>query len=260
MGDEPDQTPRDAMTTNPDLEGNMPEHEPNPNEPQQQATLKLGEPSEPTPSKPAQPDPTAALITELTALKAWKAQKDIEDQQRAEQARMDRQKGLAEKGQIEELVKQHAAEIEEYRRKSQDAVERHKKAELKRELATALANHTLVKGAAEQLSRLWADEFEVIELADSYHVRSKDLKSPADWVKEKLSSEDYSHFVKAEARGGGGTQAGQTRQPTQAVNQPIQQVQGRPVLTPDALSKILAHRTDGQPGYHTGMGLKPVRN
>lgn len=216
------------------------------------------QPRPPQPS-PALAVPAETLINELTALKSWKAQRDIEDAQRAEQARLKEHQQLAEKGQFEELVKRHTIEMEAERRKAADAISRHKRAELNRELAMALASQPLVKGAAQQLSRLWAEEFEVVEQGDTFQVRSRDLKTPADWVREKLASEEYAHFVKAESRGGGGSSGGATRQPTN-VSQALQMIQGRPVLTPEGILKLQADREDRQNVYHNGMGLKPIRN
>lgn len=208
---------------------------------------------------PAHPDRSQELIAELTALRTYKLQREAEERQRQAVVRAEEQRKLAEKGQIEELVSRYSAEIDAERKKTEEVVRRHKHGERTRELAVALSSQQLVPGAAGQLTKLWQDEFDVVESGDGYRVVSKDLKSPADWVREKLASEEYAHFVKAEARGGGGAKGGQTRQPT-TVEKALDQVQGRPVLTPEILLDALKTRSGGEMVYHPGMGLKVVRN
>lgn len=194
-------------------------------------------------------DPNAALVAELVQLKAWRAQREVEDARQAEQARLDEQRRLAEKGQIDELVKRHAEAIDAERRRVSEVTERHKVSERSRELHAALSGHPLVKGAAEQLAKLWSEEFEVIEAGDRYQVRSKDLKSVRDWVAERLGSEEYAHFVRAEQRGGGGTMGGQSRQ----VSLPEA---GRPVDLADEIAAMLRAQKEQAPGYHPGLGLR----
>lgn len=208
---------------------------------------------------PAAPDRSSELIAELTALRTYKLQREEEDKQKRASLRADEQRKLAERGQIEELVKRYTEEVENERKKTEEVVRRHKHGERTRELALALSGQQLVPGAAKQLTKLWQDEFDVVEAGDGYRVVSKDLKSPADWVREKLASEEYAHFVKAEARGGGGSTGGQTRQPT-TIEKALDHIQGRPVLTPEILMEALKSRSGGEMVYHPGMGLKVVRN
>lgn len=217
-------------------------------------------PKEVAPQAPsASPDRSSELIAELTALRTYKLQREAEDQQKRANLRADEQRKLAEKGQIEELVKRYTEEVEVERKKTEEVVKRHKNGERTRELALALSGQQLVPGAAWQLTKLWEGEFDVIESGDGYRVVSKDLKSPADWVREKLASEEYAHFVKAEARGGGGAKGGQTRQPT-TIEKALDHIQGRPVLTPEIMLEALKSRAGGEMVYHPGMGLKVVRN
>ena len=198
-------------------------------------------------------DPHAALVAELVQLKAWRAEREVADARAAEQARLDEQRRLAEKGQIDELVKRHAEAIDAERRRVAEVTERHKVSERSRELTAALAGHALVKGAADQLARLWADEFEVIELGDRYQVRSRDLKSVKDWIAERLGSEEYAHFVRAEQRGGGGSVGGQSRQV-------VTPDSGRPVDLAEEIAAMLKAQQGQEQGYHPGMGLRVTRS
>src|SRR5436305_12557823 len=88
---------------------------------------------------PVTPDPTAALAAELASLRAWKAEREVEESRRAELARVEEQRRLADKGQIDELVKRHAADLDAERRRVAEADARHKTAERNRELTLALA-------------------------------------------------------------------------------------------------------------------------
>jgi hypothetical protein len=155
-----------------------------------------------------------ALMDEVTTLRTWKIQRESDEARRADEARLEDQRRLAESGKIKELVEQHAAERASERKRAAEAESRFKNSERSRELALALSSHKLVKGAAEQLSRLWADEFDVIESGDGFQVRSKDLKAPRDWVAERLAMEEYAHFVQAESRGSKGGAQGQAAAPT----------------------------------------------
>lgn len=215
-----------------------------------QTQNKAGEGAAPAPG-----DPTAALIAELTALRTWKAEREVEEARRAQEARLAEQRKLIEQGELEKLVKKHAEELESERSKSAEAALRYKASERNRELTLALAGHPLVKGAAEQLTRLWADEFEVVEAGDGFRVRSRDLKSPGDWVAAQLASEEYAHFVRAEQRGGGGADRGHRAAPT-----PVALRGGAaPIsLAEDLVARLHARQAE-MGGFSPGMGLRPVR-
>jgi len=248
--------------------------------PQQQppAPPSAAAPPAPPAQQPATPpapapgaDPNAALLSELAQLKAWRAQRELADSQAAEQKRLDEQRKLAEKGQIEELVKQHGQALEEERKRAAQTVERFKLSERNRELALALAGHNLVPGAAAQLAKLWADEFEVVEAGDTYQVRSRDLKSPKDWVAAKLGSEEYGHFVRATNQGGAGAAPATTpgnslvaRLPDgTAVNLPpgyvVPQTEGEKAYA-EFLAQVAEQRRQGSApiGLSFGPGFNPA--
>lgn len=74
---------------------------------------------------------------------------------------------------------------------------------LERELALALAGRPLVPGAANQLVRLWRDEFVVTEHeAGRFRVGTADGQPLAQAVDAWLSRPEYAHFSRATARGG----------------------------------------------------------
>ena len=100
-----------------------------------------------------------------------------------------------------------------------------------REIATALASQKLRPGAAEQLARLWRDDFEVLDSNGSYEVRTKDFKTPSQVAAERLASPEWDHFVLADHRGG----------PPAGGGQPNPVIPGQPTtLTPDQKSQIEA--------------------
>src|SRR4051812_31898284 len=73
-----------------------------------------------------------------------------------------------------------------------------------RELATALTGRPLVAGAADQLIKLWRDEFDVYEESGVYKVSSRDGRTVGQVVDDRLASSEYSHFCLPTSRGGTG--------------------------------------------------------
>lgn len=94
------------------------------------------------------------------------------------------------------------AQLAEQRRKSMEQDQSMRSLLREREIATALTGHALVKGAAAQLIKLWADEFDTLEDAGQYQVRSKDGQSVAQAVGRMLARPEYSHFCQPTTRGG----------------------------------------------------------
>jgi hypothetical protein len=194
-----------------------------------------------------------ALMEEVTALRTWRTQREVEDTRRADQERIEQQRKLAESGKIKELVEQHATELDRERKKVAAEAARYRQSERARELALALSGHKLVKGAAEQLTRLWADEFDVIESGDGFQVRSKDLKAPRDWVAERLAMEEYAHFVQAESRGSKGGAQGQAAAPTPGGGGQ----QRRMDLSEDLVNRV-KQQQEQVPGYRPAFGLRRI--
>jgi hypothetical protein len=134
---------------------------------------------------------------------------------------------LKEKGDAENAVKtlrdQKDMELREERSKFTQIEERAKRYALDGELSRALAAQPLVSpAAAAQLANIFRSEFGVQPEGDGFAVRTRMLQSVGDFVKEKLAHADYSHFVKAEQRGGtagGGSSAALTA-PTAPANGP----------------------------------------
>ncbi|MEO6808393.1 MAG: hypothetical protein ABI353_04705, partial [Isosphaeraceae bacterium] len=71
-----------------------------------------------------------------------------------------------------------------------------------RELAKALAGRPLVPGGAEQLIKLWRDDFDVIEEGGEFKVSGRDGRRVSEAVAERLSSPEYAHFCPPTSRGG----------------------------------------------------------
>ena len=156
----------------------------------------------------------AEVISELNAMKAELIAYRAEKAAREEEARKAAQQELAKKGQLEEIARNHEAALKARDEAMQAVLNRARKAELRRAITSALSGHELVENAADDLLRLWGDDFEVEDDGDGFKVRSKsDLRSPADVVAERLASKRYAHFVKAANRGGanaGGTKPAPT--------------------------------------------------
>lgn len=213
-------------------------------------------------SPPATPhavaiDPNPAILAKLAEMERKLAESEAAERQRAEEKRLAEEKKLADKGEYEKIIKQRDEALAEERRRASEVVERTKAAERTRELAIALASGPkLVEGAAEQLMELLAGRFDVVEDGASWRVQTKDMKSPGQYVAELLATPKYSHFVAAEARGGGGGHDGGDRSlPSPRPGEPA------PKLTAGEAT-ILAMReqmeeqkkTDPLKGYSLGRG------
>jgi hypothetical protein len=109
---------------------------------------------------------------------------------------------LESSGQGHDLIAAH--EIETRDRRLAELERTCKAAVRDRELASSLADRSLVPGAAAQLIKLWRDEFDVFYKENDYHVASRDGRTVAQAVTEWLGSPDYSHFCLPTSRGGTG--------------------------------------------------------
>ena len=95
-------------------------------------------------------------------------------------------------------------EIEARDRRVVDLEAAYRKALRDRELATALAGRPLVGGAAAQLIKLWRDDFDVYEESGEYRVASRDGRTAAQWIADRLGGPEYAHFCLPSSRGGVG--------------------------------------------------------
>lgn len=71
-----------------------------------------------------------------------------------------------------------------------------------RELMTVLARSPLVPGVAEQLLKLWREEFTVVVENDAFRVTAHDGRSVDAVVTEWLARREYGHFCVPSSRGG----------------------------------------------------------
>lgn len=77
-----------------------------------------------------------------------------------------------------------------------------------RELAVALAGKPLVGGAAEQLIKLWRDDFDVCEEGGEYRIISRDGRPVTKAVADRLTRPEFAHFCLPSSRGGTGSREG----------------------------------------------------
>lgn len=154
-------------------------------------------------------DPNPAILARLQEAERKLAEAEQAERLRAEEKRLAEEKKLVEKGQYEEIIRKRDADLESMRAEKA-AVEERSKADVRgRELALALSSGPkLVEGAAEQLMELWSTKFDVVPEGQAWRVQTKDFKTPAQFAAEMLATPKYSHFVAAEARGGGGPAGG----------------------------------------------------
>jgi hypothetical protein len=117
------------------------------------------------------------------------------------------EKKLKDKGEYETLIRQRDDKIKTLTDTQTAREHRYRESARDQALTEALAatGLSLTKGASTQLLKLWRDDFEVVEASDgSIKVQTKDWKTPAQVVKERLATEDYANFVLAGSKGGSG--------------------------------------------------------
>lgn len=190
------------------------------------------------------PDPITPLIEELTALRLEKMEREAEAKRQAEASRIAESERLASAGKLKELMDRYEQDRKASEEKARQAEAKFRQTVLERELAAALAGQKIRPGTADQLMKLWRDDFEVIDANGRYEVRSKDLKTPAQVAAERLASPEWDHFVPAEHRGGAN--------PGGAQPQPTPVTGGNPALTPEQQQQLLAVQ---QRGGYRGFGL-----
>lgn len=165
----------------------------------------------PAPAPPA-PNPLAA---DLAALRAQVAEFENEKTER-ERLRIEaEEKKLVEKGEYEKLIKQRDERLAAETKRAVDAEERSKSYALSSQLAIAFSGHDLYPGSAEDLSKLWRDDFEAVPDGDGFVVRAKDGRPVKDVIAERLATERYSNHVKATSRSSAGGGAGDKPAPSQ---------------------------------------------
>ncbi|MGE3821814.1 MAG: hypothetical protein AB7I30_20565 [Isosphaeraceae bacterium] len=116
-----------------------------------------------------------------------------------------------------------------------------------RELATALAGRPLTSGAANQLLKLWRDEFDVFEQDGSYRVARRDGRAVAQAVGEWLGSPEYAHFCLPTSRGGSGARD---------ANRPSSAAQG--VIPPKNLGEAVVMKWREESASRPESLLKPI--
>lgn len=208
------------------------------------------------PNVPAALDPNPAILARLAEAERKLAEAEQADRTRADAARKAEEEKLVAKGQYEEIIRKRDADLEAMRAEKA-AVEERSKADVRgRELALALSSGPkLVEGAAEQLMELWDAKFDVVPEGQAWRVQTKDFKTPAQFAAEMLATPKYSHFVAAEARGGGGPTGGGQPLPSAAPGEPPAKLTaGEATIV--AMREQLEERkkTDPLKGYSLGRG------
>lgn len=198
----------------------------------------------PPPSPPA-PPAVNPLAADLAAARARLAELEKADADRAEAARLAEEKKLTEKGEYEKLIKQKDERLAAEAKKAEASEARARSYALNSQLALALAKHDLYEGSAEDLTKLWRDEFEAVPDGEGFVVRAKDGRNVADVIAERLATPRYSNHVKATSRSGSGGGDGHRPAPTPAHDP------SKPVKLED----IIAQRMQAANGTH-GFGLR----
>lgn len=207
------------------LEFNMPD---DPAQPQIPPTPPATPPAAPPPA-PAPPQTVTIPLEQLqvfTATQARLAQVEQEQRQRDADAQREKADLLVKKGEIESAMKllreQTESQVNAEKARFAALEERAKRTARDRELALALAAQPLASpAAAQQLTTLFRDEFNVEEQGGSFVVRTPTFQSVKDFIAQQLARPEYAHFVKAGTQGGtAGATGGHQDRPTPQGQQP----------------------------------------
>lgn len=160
--------------------------------------------------------PAAAKKVELTledfevlsSYRARVAELETAEAQRAAEAARAQEAYLIEKGKYEEAIKirdeRYAREVQERESRLSNLERTFRATLLEKEVTTALASFPLVPGAAKQLTTLLRPEFEVIEAGGQFRVQTRTLESVSEFLKSRLNSSEYEHFLKPSGTAGTG--------------------------------------------------------
>jgi hypothetical protein len=162
-------------------------------------------------------------LNAFTSVQARLAQLESEQRSREAAAQQEQARILAQKGEVEDALRmvreQSEQQVQAERVKLQAIEERAKRYALEGELSRVLASQNLVPGGAEQLSRLWRQEFHVQAEGESFVVRTPTFQSVNEYAKTQLARPEYAHFVRSSNQGGtAGTTGGHQVPPTSPAN------------------------------------------
>jgi hypothetical protein len=160
-------------------------------------------------------------------MQARLAKIESEQSARDEAAKQEQIRLLAQKGEIEQALKQQREQAEaalSAERLSRSQIEdRAKRYALDGELSRVLASQPLVPGGADQLTQLWRNQFTVDAQGDSFAVRTPTFQTVQDFVAASLARPEYAHFLRPQNPTGGTagqTGGGNLTTPTPAANPP----------------------------------------
>ena len=146
---------------------------------------------------------------------------------------------------------QAEATIAAERRAREEVEERAKRYALDGELGRALASQPLAVGAADHLTKILRDEFQVTPQGNSFLVQSKDFRSVGDYLGTLLGRPEYACFLRPQNAGGGTGGASATQAaPTTPANPAAAQ---QPRNMGEAILMSMAQRSqDAPPANLTG--------
>jgi hypothetical protein len=159
----------------------------------------------------------------FTGVQARLAQLEAEQRNREAAAQQEQAKILAQKGEVENALRmlreQSEQQVQVERAKLSATEDRAKRYALEGELSRVLGSQNLVSGGADQLSRLWRQEFHVQAEGESFVVRTPTFQSVNEFVQSQLARPEYAHFVRSTNQGGtAGTTGGHHVPPTTPPN------------------------------------------
>ena len=176
------------------------------------------------------------FLATFNAMQTQLAELNAAQQKRDQEARDAEIKQAQLKGDHETAVallrKDAETKIEAERQRAAAIEAKAKKSALDAELSTALASYEFMPGGHEQVRRLLREDFVVEAQGETFVTRSRDGQPVGQFIGALLGRPEYSHFLKAQHRGGTATNDKTQTRPTPPANPSHE---GEPETASDAI-------------------------
>lgn len=213
----------------------------------------------PAPAGPA-PLPTTVIeqLQAYGALQARVAQMEAESRSREDAARAEHAKILIAKGHAEDALnltrEQAKKDLDAAIAQKAQTEERAKRHVLTGTLAQELARHNLVPGGAEQLTKIWQENFVVEPKGESFEVRTTDYQQVGTFIGAMLGRPEFTHYLRATTAGGVGAPGASASAPTPTSTQNVSTASEGKDIGEALIAKTLKARKAMNPHPHLTGG------
>jgi hypothetical protein len=203
------------------------------------------------------------FLASFNAMQTQLAELNAAQQKRDQEARDAEIKQAQLKGDHETALalarKDSETKIEAERQRASAIAAKAKKSALDAELSTALAGYEFMPGGHDQVKKLVREDFVVDEQGETFVARSRDGQPVGQYLGALLGRQEYSHFLKAQHRGGTASSDKTQTRPTPPAN-PTPDVEPRNMSEAVLMTMAARKKSEDDPRLTPtlGMGLRPL--